>query len=209
MDFVETNPQYDYLRDITYKTCIPYIPNITYGKVVKVYDGDTITIATRIPNDTTVYRFTVRLLGIDSPEMKSQYENEKQLAIQSQNALATLIMDKIVRIGTITFEKYGRILANVYCEGINVSDWMIDNGYAVAYNGKTKQIPDAWRSEATKSEATKSEATKSEATKSEATKSEATKSEATRSEATTLTRSEATTLTKSEAKKPEKRAKKN
>jgi endonuclease YncB( thermonuclease family) len=132
---------------------------------VKVYDGDTITIATRIPNDTTVYRFTVRLLGIDSPEMKSQYENEKQLAIQSQNALATLIMDKIVRIGTITFEKYGRILANVYCEGINVSDWMIDNGYAVAYNGKTKQIPDAWRSEATRSEATT--LTKSEAKKHE------------------------------------------
>ncbi len=37
-------------------------------------------------------------------------------------------------------EKYGRYLANlwVYGEGvtwINVNQWMIDNGYAVAYDG--------------------------------------------------------------------------
>ena len=33
----------EYLDTITYKDTIPYIPNIKCGKVIKVYDGDTIS----------------------------------------------------------------------------------------------------------------------------------------------------------------------
>lgn len=149
-DPIETqqmNPQYEYLSDITYKTCIPYIPNITYGKVVKVYDGDTITIATRIPNDLTIYRFSVRLLGIDTPEIKTKSTREKQLAILSRDALETLIIGQIVQLRNVSIEKYGRILANVYLKEIDLSQWMIEKGYAVPYDGKTKQIPDAWKSD--------------------------------------------------------------
>jgi len=138
------NPQYEFLKDITYKTCIPYIPQITYGKVVKVYDGDTITIATRIPNDPTIYRFSVRLLGIDTPEMKTKHEREKQLAILARDALSSMIMGKIVQLQNVSIEKYGRILANVYLDNINLSQWSIDHGYSVLYDGKTKQIPKEW-----------------------------------------------------------------
>jgi len=149
------NPQYEYLSDITYKTCIPYIPNITHGKVVKVYDGDTITIATRIPNDSTIYRFSIRLLGIDTTEMKTHNSVEKELAIKARDALSNMIMYKIVQLKNVSIEKYGRILANVYLQNINLSEWMISNGYAVLYDGKTKQIPEAWISvNATVSEAT-------------------------------------------------------
>ena len=138
------NPQYEYLSNITYKTSIPYIPNITHGKVVKVYDGDTITIATRIPNDSTIYRFSIRLLGIDCPEMKTHNSTEKELAIKARDALSNMIMYKIVQLKNISIEKYGRILANVYFQDINLSEWMISHGYAVLYDGKTKQIPEAW-----------------------------------------------------------------
>ena len=78
------------LKDASWTTAKPFIPKITYGKVIKVYDGDTITIACRIYNGYSLvespelYRFPVRLNGIDSPEMKSHHENEKKLAHVSQ-----------------------------------------------------------------------------------------------------------------------------
>ena len=35
----------DYLNeDIQYNNTVPFVPNIKYGKVIKVYDGDTITV---------------------------------------------------------------------------------------------------------------------------------------------------------------------
>lgn len=59
-----------YLETINYVDTIPFVPPITSGKVIKVYDGDTITIASKLPYDhSPIYRFSVRLLGIDSPEM--------------------------------------------------------------------------------------------------------------------------------------------
>ena len=39
----------DYLDTIDYKDTIPFIPPITTGKVIKVYDGDTLTLASKLP----------------------------------------------------------------------------------------------------------------------------------------------------------------
>ena len=39
----------DYLQNITYKDTIPFLVPITEGKVIKVYDGDTITVASKLP----------------------------------------------------------------------------------------------------------------------------------------------------------------
>ena len=41
----------DYLDIIEYNDTIPFIPPITCGKVIKVYDGDTLTLASKLPYD--------------------------------------------------------------------------------------------------------------------------------------------------------------
>lgn len=33
----------------SYKDTVPFVPPISYGKVVKVYDGDTLTLAAKLP----------------------------------------------------------------------------------------------------------------------------------------------------------------
>jgi endonuclease YncB( thermonuclease family) len=136
----------DTLRDVTWKTAVPYVPPVYEGKVIKVYDGDTITIATILPNttDKTVYRFSVRLLGIDSAEIKGSTFAEKECAIKAREALAKQIMGKMVSLKNVSLEKYGRILADVYCNNVHINQWMIDNGLAVAYDGGTKHRPDEW-----------------------------------------------------------------
>ena len=142
------------LEHITYKETIPFILPILYGKVIKVYDGDTITIASIIPNlnsNNIVYRLSIRLKGIDSPEIKGHTQNERTAAITSRDALHKLIFGKIIELRNNSNEKYGRILADVYLPISNgssnssgtllhINKWMIDNNYAILYNGGTKTI---------------------------------------------------------------------
>lgn len=126
------------LEHADYLNTIPFIPPIKYGKVIKVYDGDTITIASKIYPGSLIYRFPVRLNGIDSPEIKGKNELEKKLAKKSRDALHELIFGKIVEVRNISNEKYGRLLCDVYLDGIHVNKWMLENNYAIEYDGGKK-----------------------------------------------------------------------
>jgi endonuclease YncB( thermonuclease family) len=77
--------------------------------------------------------------------MRTKSLVEKELAQKAQKALSDLIFGKIVYLTDIGIDKYGRVLANVYSEQINLSQWMLDNGHAVQYNGGTKNMPDEWK----------------------------------------------------------------
>lgn len=136
----------EYLDNITYGNTVPFVAPITSGKVVKVYDGDTFTIASKLSNvDDIVYRFSVRLNGIDTPEIKGKTVIEKELAKKARDALSNIIMDKIVILKNVSTEKYGRLLADVYIGDLWMNEWMLANKYAVKYDGGTKNIPDEWK----------------------------------------------------------------
>ena len=137
----------------TYKGTKSFVPDVTCGKVIKVYDGDTITIAGRVGSVKKfgigyrgrLCRFSVRLNRIDTPEMKGKNEGEKRIARLAQKALQDRIMPEgkdtngeIVQLKNVTFEKYGRLLADVYHNGKCLNDWMIESRFAVEYDGGTK-----------------------------------------------------------------------
>jgi endonuclease YncB( thermonuclease family) len=138
----------EYWCSVEYKDTVRFVPPIASGKVIKVYDGDTITIASKIPNtNLPLYRFSVRLSGIDSAEIKGATETEKKMAIVARDALHNLIFGKIVTLKNVGTEKYGRILADVYLDELNISKWMLDNNYAVPYDGGKKIRPSEWDNE--------------------------------------------------------------
>lgn len=133
----------------TYENTRPFLPEIRTGKVIRIYDGDTITIATRISIDGNeipqIFRFNVRLLGIDTPELKTKNQTEKLLAVKARDALNKYAINKSVTLQNTSYDKYGRILADVIMEdGTNISEWMIDNSHAVEYDGGTKHRPAEW-----------------------------------------------------------------
>jgi len=133
------------MDSITYKDTIPFVPPLSEGKVIKVYDGDTITIASKMPFDQSpYYRFSVRLKGIDCPEIKTKNTEEKQCAILIRDLLKDLLMDKIVTLKEVELEKYGRILAVVYLDEVNLSDLLCEKHMAVKYDGGTKHCPENW-----------------------------------------------------------------
>lgn len=80
------------------------------GKVVKVYDGDTITILT---NDKEQVR--IRLHGIDAPEKKQDFGNV------SQKNLADMCAKETAEIKVKDTDKYGRVVGIVYCRGLETN----------------------------------------------------------------------------------------
>lgn len=130
-----------YLKNINYKDTEIFIPEIKFAKVVKVYDGDTITVASRLPFESSpIYRFSVRLRSIDSPEIKGETKKECELAIKARDALHNLIYGQIIELRNNGKEKYGRLLADLYYNDIHINKWMVDNGYAIHYYGGKKQL---------------------------------------------------------------------
>lgn len=141
-----TTNQIDW-ENISYKDTIQFRPEITVAKCIKVYDGDTITIACGLPPyepGKPIYRWSVRLRGIDAPEMRTKCANEKACATYAKEMMAAQVLDKIVTLENVSYDKYGRVLADVFVDSVNVTDKLLANNLAVPYDGGTKQTPNDW-----------------------------------------------------------------
>ena len=123
-----------------------FVPRIKEGYVIKVYDGDTITVASKIPYsfDFNTYSFSIRLARIDCPELKSNNEEEKMCAQRVQKELSDILLENRVKLRVNGSDKYGRLLCEVYFKNVNINDWMLQNHFAVEYDGGTKKSPDSW-----------------------------------------------------------------
>jgi endonuclease YncB( thermonuclease family) len=125
----------------------PLYENTNYY-VIKVYDGDTITIAANVTLNGinyNLYRFPIRIRGIDAPEMASKNEDEKEIALIAKNTLNNLILNHRIQLKNIGSEKYGRILADVYFNNQSIGDIMLNKKLCVSYTGKKKQPPKSWK----------------------------------------------------------------
>ena len=106
------------------------------GKVVKVYDGDTVHIV--FPVFGKMYKWNCRISRIDTPELRTKNEKEKKYGYMVKDILLKRILNKVVNVECGDFDKYGRLLVEIN-DGENISDWLISNKYAFAYDGGTKQ----------------------------------------------------------------------
>jgi micrococcal nuclease len=108
------------------------------AKVVKVYDGDTCTCVF----DTLglgLYKHSIRLVGIDTPEIRGKTPEEKIRAKEVRDFVRELILDKIVQLQCKGSDKYGRILGIITTDqSIVVNDLLVDNGMAIKYDGGKK-----------------------------------------------------------------------
>ena len=92
------------------------------GRVVKVTDGDTITIL-----DSTNTQHKIRLSGIDAPERKQAFGGK------SREALASSVAGKQVTIDWNKRDKYQRIVGKVLVNGKDANLQQLRNGLAWHY----------------------------------------------------------------------------
>ena len=54
------------------------------------------------------------------------------------------VLDKVVTLENVSYDKYGRVLADVFVASVNVADKLLAHNLAVPYDGGTKQTPNDW-----------------------------------------------------------------
>lgn len=85
-------------------------------KVVKVYDGDSLTLVWLDPGTKHIQYANCRIAGINTPEMNSRVAEEKAAAVACQRWLSSLVMDEFLAMTTVGktgLDKYGRPLVSL------------------------------------------------------------------------------------------------
>ena len=91
------------------------------GIVTKVYDGDTLTLQ----NNNGIYK--IRLSGIDAPERRQAYGNV------SRNHLYNMVRNKFVYAEVHDKDRYGRYVAKIIIDNIDINAEMLKTGLAWHY----------------------------------------------------------------------------
>lgn len=106
------------------------------ARVLRVIDGDTFLAEALVWPGHSV-RVSVRIRGIDAPEMRGRCAAEKAAAREARAALAALLGDGPVTVSNIGGAKYyGRVLADVADgEGRAVAPALLRLGLARPYDG--------------------------------------------------------------------------
>ena len=127
------------MQSLSYEECKIFMPIMTEAKCVKVYDGDTFHLGVVLPPPYGATRFAIRLLGVDTPELRTRDSAEKALGREARDIVKKLILNKIVTVNVSQYDKYGRILARITTpDGVDLSQHLIEEKVAVYYDGGKK-----------------------------------------------------------------------
>ena len=122
--------------------------NFRVVKINRVVDGDTIDVTIDLGFDLSK-KERVRVAGVDTPEKRTRDLEEKALGKDATNWLKEKLEgavagddDLIIRTELVGgVGKYGRLLGWLYIGDaeLSLNEKMIEEGYAWAYDGGTKQ----------------------------------------------------------------------
>lgn len=114
---------------------------IVIGRCVKVYDGDTVHFVVNYPagDQNKWIRRRFRMIGYNSPEVTGE---TRDAGLRARDYLAGLLYGKKALLQLHDFDKWGRVLCDVYlidenCRPeLHVNAEMIKKGYGIVYSGK-------------------------------------------------------------------------
>ncbi|MFL0802593.1 MAG: thermonuclease family protein [Agarilytica sp.] len=105
-------------------------------QVVSVYDADTFTVDIYDWPDIVGKKISIRVNGVDAPEIKGECASEKSAAREARDYVRDLLdKSKSITLLNIKRGKYFRLIADVYAENDSLADLLIRKGYARPYDG--------------------------------------------------------------------------
>lgn len=103
-----------------------------YSAYVKdVYDGDTITVDISLGFHVTMTDIKVRMIGINTPEIRTKDKDEKEKGLATRDWLRERILGKKVLLHTKKRGKFGRWLGMI---------WELDQDKPLFENSYNKQL---------------------------------------------------------------------
>ena len=110
---------------------------LTPEQIVEVYDGDTFKI--NLPQQIPIFgdKLSIRLAGVDTPEMKGTSDEVKALAKQARELTEKALQgaDQI-ELRNPQRGKYFRIVSEVWIDGESLADLLKAKGLAKDYDGE-------------------------------------------------------------------------
>jgi len=107
---------------LLFSSSLPAYSQSITGKVISVADGDTITILT-----SEKEQIKIRLSAIDTPEKKQAYGQK------AKDFTSSMVAGKNVTIEKETIDKYGRTVAMVLIDGLNLNKEIVKQGHGWVY----------------------------------------------------------------------------
>lgn len=107
----------------------------------QIYDGDTFRVSAKFPQLTQPYTFKCRLRGIDTPEIRTKNDSEKQLGnMAKQFVIQAVAVTGVKKVRCYNFGKYGRLIVDVLLnDGRDLCTTLIDEKLGVPYNGHSNR----------------------------------------------------------------------
>ena len=110
-------------------------PGGTISGKAYVTDGDGLRVS----------GFEIRLAGLDAPEWDQWALHQDGYWFRHgkrvKSKLIGAIGGKYVRVAIEDFDRYGRVVGTVTCNGKDIGEWLVRNGYAIAaYSDRYKRI---------------------------------------------------------------------
>ena len=103
---------------------------------VIITDGDTIKFNNK----------KIRLHGIDTPEIKQLCKNKNgedyKCGVKAKLALINLISSHQVKCSVHGKDRYKRLIATCFVKNININEWLVKKGWALAYRRYSKDYVD-------------------------------------------------------------------
>ncbi|WP_228160501.1 thermonuclease family protein [Marinobacter bohaiensis] len=114
--------------------------SVRVDEVVRVYDGDTITVNVGEWPALLGHEIGVRVNGIDTPEIRGRCESEKALAYEARDLVRRILATaRDIELRNLDRGKYFRVVADVYVDGQNLASHVLAAKLAYPYDGGTKQ----------------------------------------------------------------------
>ena len=113
-------------------------------KYVRNYDGDTVTFDIPGVHPLIGKNISVRIFGIDTPEIRTKDACELKAAEKAKAFVAErLTKARTITIKDLSRDKYFRILGDVEVDGVILSEELLKARLAYPYFGGTK-VPQDW-----------------------------------------------------------------
>lgn len=108
---------------------------IVIATVLRVIDGDTITVNLPCNIDIICNNIPVRVEHIDTPELHADCDSEREKALEAKAVAENFLPPgSKITLANMKRDKYFRLLADVP----KLSDYLIQNNLAKPYEGGTK-----------------------------------------------------------------------
>jgi micrococcal nuclease len=112
-------------------------------RVVRVIDGDTVTIDAPFLPVELRQTLNLRIMGVDTPEKGSLAKCEtERVKAEAATRFTQLAVSRSLRqqVVFVRWDKYGgRVLGDLILDGKSLKKLLIDNGHARVYDGRARQ----------------------------------------------------------------------